>query len=344
MGPGAMPSHHRVRIGTPGGPLASPPVRGLHRSRAREGPTPPPGEDPSVERLARWLRLATAPFYRTLLRVEVEGRDRIPADGGVIIAPNHISFFDSVVLIQSMPRRTFFLGKAEYMKSAFTAKLFPAMGMIPLERDQARQAMAALAVAAGVLERGHPLAIYPEGTRSRDGRLHKGHTGVAQLALMSGAPIVPVGLVGTDDIQPIGASVPRPFRRAVVRFGQPLDPTRYGGSGRRRRQLLTEDLMEAIRRLSGQAVSDDFASDEPPLVRGGTETVYQIRTVGAQGASWAQAARFAVATACTEFDDGRVGEIRRLRCAVEPDGTVRFVAEVAVSTTFRHAVHEEPNR
>ena len=218
------------------------------------------------------------PFYRTLLRVRVEGRDRVPAQGGVIIAPNHISFFDSVALIQSMPRRTFFLGKAEYMKSAFTAKLFPAMGMIPLERDQTRQAMAALAVAAGVLDRGHPLAIYPEGTRSRDGLLHKGHTGVAQLAMMSGAPIVPVGLVGTDDIQPIGASVPRPFRKAVVRFGQPLDPTRYGGSARRRRQLLTEDLMEAIRRLSGQAVSDDFASDEPPLVRGGTETVYQVHT------------------------------------------------------------------
>jgi 1-acyl-sn-glycerol-3-phosphate acyltransferase len=311
-------------------------VTGSHHTTVDEQPAPP-GGDPSVERWARWLRRTTMPFYRTLLRVRVEGRERVPSEGGVIIAPNHISFFDSVALIQSMPRRTFFLGKAEYMNSKFTAKLFPAMGMIPLERDQTRRAMAALAVAAGVLDRGHPLAIYPEGTRSRDGRLHKGHTGVAQLALMSGAPIVPVGLVGTDRIQPIGARVPRPFRKAVVRFGQPLDPARYGGSARRRRQLLTDDLMEAIRRLSGQAVSDDFAGDEPPLVRGGTETVYQVRTVGGQGASWAQAARFAVHSACAEYDDGRVGEIRRLRCKVEADGAVRFVTEVAVSTTFQPA-------
>jgi 1-acyl-sn-glycerol-3-phosphate acyltransferase len=295
----------------------------------------PPGEDPSIERLARWLRRGTAPFYKTLLRVRVEGREHLPPAGGFIVAPNHISFFDSIALIQSMPRRVFFLGKAEYMTSPFTAKLFPAMGMIPLEREQTRRALAALDVAAGVLARGHPLAIYPEGTRSRDGRLHKGHTGVAQLALISGAPIVPVGLVGTDDIQPIGAKVPRPFRRAAVRFGRPLDPASYGGSARRRRQLLTDDLMEAIRRLSGQQMSDDFAGDEPPLVRGGTESVYEVHTIGGLGATWAQAARFAVAAACNEFDDGRVGEVRKLSCTIEPDGAVRFVTEVAMSTKFR---------
>ena len=178
------------------------------------------------------------------------------------------------------------------------------------------------------------MVIYPEGTRSRDGLLHKGHTGVAQLALMSGAKVLPVGLIGTDDIQPIGARVPRPFRRATVRFGEPLDPADYGGSSRRRRQMLTDDLMEAIRRLTGQPVSDDFASDEPPLVRGGTETVYQVHNVGAQAASWAQAARFAVASVCGRFDDGRVGEVRRLRCAVTADGTVRFDTELAVTTRF----------
>lgn len=272
------------------------------------------------------------PFYRALLRVSVDGRGRVPAQGGVILAPNHISFFDSVVLIQAMPRRTFFLGKEEYMRSAVTARLFPAMGMIPLPRQQTRQAVAALEVAADVLRRGHPLVIFPEGTRSRDGRLHKGHTGVAQLALMSGAPIVPVGLIGTDRIQPIGARSPRPFRRAAVRFGAPLHPADYGGSARRRRQLLTDDLMDSIRLLTGQELSADFASDRPPLVRGGTESVYQVHAVGGFGASWAQAARFAVAAVCREFDDGRVGEIRRLSCAVEADGAVRFLADVAVST------------
>ena len=230
------------------------------------------------ERLYRAIRSVATPLYRGLLRVKVEHRDRVPRDGGVIVAANHISFFDSVALLQSIPRRAFFIGKAEYMHSWTTRRLFPAMGLIPIEREQARKAMAALEVAATVLDRGDVLGIYPEGTRSRDGLLHKGHTGVAQLALMSGAPIVPVGLVGTDQIQPIGSRVPRPFRRAVVRFGEPLDPAAYGGSSRRRRQMLTDDLMEAIRRLSRQAVSDDFASPEPPLVRGGNESVYQVHT------------------------------------------------------------------
>jgi 1-acyl-sn-glycerol-3-phosphate acyltransferase len=262
----------------------------------------------------------------------------VPREGGVIVAANHISFFDSVALLQAIPRRAFFIGKAEYLDSWTTRRLFPAMGLIPIEREQARKAMAALEVAAQVLHRGDVLSIYPEGTRSRDGLLHRGHTGVAQLALMSGAPVVPVGLVGTDRIQPIGARVPRPFRRAVVRFGEPLDPASYGGSSRRRRQMLTDDLMEGIRRLSRQAVSHDFASPEPPLVRGGNESVYQVHTLGGVGASFAQAARFAIGDVCSQFDDGRVGSIRRLRCHIEADGTVRFAAEVAVSVKFQPGV------
>ena len=287
------------------------------------------------ERLYRVIKAAAAPLYHGLTRVRVEGRDRVPASGGVIVAANHISFFDSVALLQSIPRRAFFLGKAEYLDSWTTRRLFPAMGLIPIEREQARKAMAALDVAASVLQRGDVLGIYPEGTRSRDGLLHRGHTGVAQLAVMSGAPIVPVGLVGTDQVQPIGARLPRPFRRATVRFGEPLDPASYGGSARRRRQMLTDDLMEAIRRLSGQAVSTDFASPEPPLVRGGNESVYRVHTLGAVGATFAQAARFAVSGVCSQFDDGRVGTVRRLGCRIQPDGTVRFDAEVAVSVKFQ---------
>ncbi len=287
------------------------------------------------ERLYRAIRSVTNPLYRGLLRVKVEHRERVPEGGGAIVASNHISFFDSVALLQSIPRRAFFIGKAEYMHSWTTRRLFPAMGLIPIEREQARKALAALEVAASVLTRGDVLTIYPEGTRSRDGLLHKGHTGVAQLALMSGAPIVPVGLVGTDQIQPIGSRVPRPFRRAVVRFGEPLDPNAYGGSSRRRRQMLTDDLMEAIRRLSRQPVSDDFASPEPPLVRGGTESVYQVHTRGGVGATFSQAARFAVAGTCSQFDDGRVGSVRRLGCRIQPDGTVRFEAEVDVSVKYQ---------
>ena len=313
---------------------------------ARGAPSTPAedeaGDDASVipsaqesERLYRAVKGISTPLYKALMRVHVEHRDRVPTDGGVIVAANHISFFDSVALLQSIPRRAFFIGKAEYMRSWTTKHLFPAMGLIPIEREQARKAMAALEVAVSVLRRGDVLSIYPEGTRSRDGRLHKGHTGVAQLALMSGSPIVPVGLVGTDHIQPIGARVPRPFRRAVVRFGEPLDPGAYGGSSRRRRQMMTDDLMEAIRRLSRQPVSDDFASPEPPLVRGGTESVYLVKTIGGVGATFGQAARFAVAGVCSQFDDGRVGSIRRLGCRIQPDGTVRFAAEVAVSVKYQ---------
>ncbi len=287
------------------------------------------------ERLHRVVKAVATPVYRGCWRMRVEGRSNVPSEGGVIVAANHVSFFDSVVLLQEVRRRAYFLGKAEYLDSWTTKHLFPAMGLIPIDREQARKAMAALDVAAGVLRRGDVLGIYPEGTRSRDGLLHRGHTGVAQLALTTGAPIVPVGLVGTEVIQPVGARVPRPFKRATVRFGDPLDPASYGGSPRRRRQLLTDDLMEAIRRLSKQSVSDDFGSPEPPLIRGGNESVYEVRTVGAVAASWPQAARFAVAASASNFDDARVAEVRRMACHVLTDGTVRFATEMAVSVKLR---------
>jgi len=235
----------------------------------------------------------------------------------------------------SVPRRTYFVGKAEYMDSWVTRRLFPAFGLIPIERAAARQAMAALGVAAAALEQGHALGIYPEGTRSRDGLLHRGHTGVAQLAMMTGAPVVPVGLIGTDRIQPVGARVPRPFRRAEVRFGPPLDPSAYGGPARRRRQLLTGDLMEAVRQLCGRDTSDDFAGDEPPLIRGGNESVYQVHRVVGRGATWHQAAKFAVGEVCVRHDDARVGEVRRLSCQIDRDGAVRLITELAISVKYR---------
>lgn len=289
------------------------------------------------ERLYRLVHGTVKPIYRTLIPTQVANLDRIPSSGGVIVAANHVSFFDSVVLMHSLPRRLFFIGKAEYMDSWTTRKLFPAMGLIPIDRDQARKAVASLEVAAGVLNRGDMLGIYPEGTRTRDGLLHKGHSGVAQLALMTGAPILPVGLVGTERIQPVGSRVPRPFRKATVRFGEPIDPAQYGGPGRRRRQQITADLMEAIRRLSGQDVSADFASDEPPLIRGGNESVYQVHHAGSVAASWRQAAQFTVTDMCTRFDDARVGRIEQLSCHIEHDGSMRFSSQLAVSVKYRAA-------
>jgi 1-acyl-sn-glycerol-3-phosphate acyltransferase len=290
---------------------------------------------PSDAALGRVVRATIRPLYRLCTPVRVEGAGNIPLSGPVIVAANHISFYDTVVLMLATRRRTFFVGKAEYLDSWTTRRLFPALGLIPIERQQAKRAMAALEVAADVLNAGHMLGIYPEGTRSRDGLLHRGHTGVAQLALMTGAPVVPVGLIGTDRIQPIGARSPRPFRRGVVRFGTPIDPAHYGGPPRRRRQQLTLDLMDAIRQLSGQPISDDFASGEPPLVRGGNESVYQIHHLSTQATSWQQAARFAVGRVCLRHDDARVGEVRRLRCELAADGSVRFAADMAISVKYR---------
>lgn len=293
----------------------------------------------SEERLYRIIRSVASPLYRVLFRVQVSGAHRVPATGPAILAANHRSFFDTVVLMLSVPRRTMFVGKAEYLDRWTTRRLFPALGMIPIQRDAGRKAMAALDTAARVLQEGNLLGIYPEGTRSRDGLLHRGHTGVAQLALLTGAPVVPIGLAGTERIQPIGARVPRPFRRAAIAFGEPIDPASYGGPARRRRQQLTEDLMEAIRRLGGHAVADDFASDEPPLIRGGNESVYRVHRVGGSSLlDWESAAQRAVAAACRQWDDARVGEVVGMACRVLPDGRVAFSTELKVSVKVREAV------
>jgi 1-acyl-sn-glycerol-3-phosphate acyltransferase len=283
-------------------------------------------------RMSALTKRTLTPLYRILFPVRVVGAANVPLHGGAILAPNHLSFFDTVVLMFSLRRGTRFIGKAEYMDSWKTKYLFPAMGMIPIERQAGRQAMAALDTAASALRRGELLVIYPEGTRSRDGNLHRGHAGVAELALATGAPIVPIGLVGTDRIQPIGARVPRPFRRAVMRVGPPLRPADYGGPKRRRRQQMTGDLMEAIRSMSGQPMSSDFASDEPPLVRGGSESVYEVmRVIGSSAADWRTAARFGVGSICERWDDARVGEVKALRCDIDAAGQLTFLAELSVS-------------
>ena len=196
-------------------------------------------------------RLIATPLYRLLWRVRVEGGERLPSLGPAILAANHVSFFDSVVLIMTVRRTLSFVGKVEYLDSWTTRRLMPAMGMIPVDRSDGRRAIAALKLAAGVLQAGSMFAIYPEGTRSPDGALHAGHTGVAYLSMATGVPIVPAGIVGTNRVQPPGTRVPRPFRPVTVRFGRPIDPTIYGGSRRQRRRLITNDVMSSIQSLSG---------------------------------------------------------------------------------------------
>jgi len=147
------------------------------------------------------------------------------------------------VLALAVPRPLKFVGKAEYLEHWPTRRLFPALGMIPVERGSPRRAYGALRAAAQVLEADELFAVYPEGTRSQDGSLQEGHNGVGHLSITTGASIIPAGIVGTDRIQPKGARVPRPFRPATVRFGSPIDPHRYGGSRRECRRHITRDVM-----------------------------------------------------------------------------------------------------
>jgi 1-acyl-sn-glycerol-3-phosphate acyltransferase len=194
------------------------------------------------------------PVCRGLFPLRVEGHEHVPADGAAIIAANHVSFFDSVVLFLAVRRPVSFVGKAEYLDSWKTRRLFPALGMIPVDRGSPRQAYTALQAAADVLHADELFAVYPEGTRSPDGSLHDGRNGVGHLSMTTGASVIPAGIIGTDRIQPRGARLPRPFRKATVRFGAPIDPDHYDGSRRERRRLITRDVMSAIGQLSRQGV------------------------------------------------------------------------------------------
>lgn len=260
----------------------------------------------------------------------------MPDDGPAIIAANHRSFIDTPMIMAMSPRPVTFLGKAEYMDHPITRRIFPAFGMVPIQRGDAGRSAAALDTAADVLRAGHVVGIYPEGTRSRDGDLHRGHTGVAHLAMMTGAPIIPVGLIGTERIQPVGSRFPRPFiGRVTIRFGEPISPVAYrAGGGRTRRRHLTDDVMAAISTMTDQARSDDYSSDEPPLIRGGSESVYLVQSHRNEGLSWRHAAERAVADACRRYDDARVGEVGRLRCSVQHDGRMHFETELTLTTKF----------
>jgi 1-acyl-sn-glycerol-3-phosphate acyltransferase len=207
-------------------------------------------------------RAVMSPIFKALWRINTRGLDRLPKTGGAIFCPNHTSVIDSFFLPMVLPRRITFVGKAEYMDSWKTKHIFPAIGMIPIDRGGGNAGERALKTAARVIESGEFFGIYPEGTRARDGRLHRGHTGPARLALRTGAPIVPVGIVGTREIQPPDAKVPRPFKRAEVRFGTPIDVQRYADRADDRmvlRQIIDEVMFE-IRELTGQEYRNTYAT------------------------------------------------------------------------------------
>lgn len=202
------------------------------------------------------------PLFRFAWRIRCEGLDNLPAEGPAVLCPNHVSVLDSFVLPSVLPRRITYVGKAEYLESWKTRKLFPALGMIPIDRSGGESAIRALDAAAGVLDQGELFGIYPEGTRSRDGKLHKGHTGPARLALRAHAPLLPVGIVGTSRIQPPDAKLPRVFEPCVVRIGRPVDVDRFHDRAADHLLLrrVTDELMFQIRALTGQDYVDEYAT------------------------------------------------------------------------------------
>ncbi|MFN8076445.1 MAG: lysophospholipid acyltransferase family protein [Kineosporiaceae bacterium] len=221
-----------------------------------------------IYRLARVV-LVTA--FRVIWRPEVVGLQHVPADGPVIIASNHLSFSDSVVVPMLVRRRVTFLAKSEYfttpgLRGRLMAGFFTAIGAVPIRRTGRRDdSMDALTTAEEVLNAGQAFALYPEGTRSRDGRLYRGRTGVAWLSLATSAPVVPVALRGTEKLQPIGSKLPR-LCRVRVSFAPPVDPQPYQarldageGAGRIRREL-TDAVMDAIAGMSGQERARSYNS------------------------------------------------------------------------------------
>jgi 1-acyl-sn-glycerol-3-phosphate acyltransferase len=201
------------------------------------------------------------PARNLLWKIGVQGLEHVPDRGPAIVAANHISFLDSVFLLAVLPRRITFVGKSEYMDDWKTRYLFPGVGMIPIDRSGGDASRAALASAEKVLERGQLFGIFPEGTRSRSGLLYKGRTGVARLALKTGAPIIPAGIVGTDKIQPPDARFPRLFQPCSLSFGPPIDPTRYQKRAHDPRvaRLITDEVMFELAQLTGQRYVDEYA-------------------------------------------------------------------------------------
>src|SRR3712207_5581161 len=193
-----------------------------------------------------------------LLRPHITGRENVPLDRPVVLASNHLSFIDSIVIPLAAPRRVAYLAKAEYFTGRgfngwVTRTLFTALGAYPIERETQRAAQSALDTALGLLKDGLAFGVYPEGTRSKDGRLARGKTGVAWLALTADCPVVPVAVHGTDRVQPVDSRWPRPHKVSVT-FGEPLTFPEQRGMARngRARRVVTDRIMEAIAELSGQ--------------------------------------------------------------------------------------------
>ncbi|WP_433210287.1 lysophospholipid acyltransferase family protein [Dactylosporangium sp. CS-047395] len=219
-------------------------------------------------------KMTIAPTVRLLWRPKIIGVDNVPKTGPVILASNHQSVLDSVMMGAIAPRNVYFLAKDQYfrgpgLKGAALRNIMYGLNQIPVDRSGGRASLLALDAALPVLRAGHVLGIFPEGTRSTDGRLYRGRPGVAKLALDAPAPIIPVGLMGFDQVLPVGASLPKLGPKVEVRIGEPLDLSQWQGGGEvdsRALREVTLKLMNAIQQLTGQEYVGRYAPKRPDQI------------------------------------------------------------------------------
>jgi 1-acyl-sn-glycerol-3-phosphate acyltransferase len=202
------------------------------------------------------------PLLRLIYRPRARGIGNIPRTGGFILAANHLSFVDSLFMPLACPRPVVFLGKADYFESWRTRWFFRAVSVIPVRRQGGAAGEAAILAGIEALKEGRAVGIYPEGTRSPDGRLYRGKTGVARMALEARVPVIPVSIRGTREIMPLDAKIPRMSGKVLVEFGKPLEFDRYYDRPRDRFVLrsVTDEIMYEIMMLSGQEYVDEYAS------------------------------------------------------------------------------------
>ena len=246
-------------------------IREYPRRVTSEDPPEPREADSSPEPAVRQMgatygfgRFVVAPLARLVYRPHVEGKANVPKSGPIIFASNHLSFIDSIAIPVAAPRPVHFLAKSSYFDGPgfsgwLSREFFTAIGAVAVQRGAGQAALDALDQQRQLLEAGSAVALYPEGTRSLDGRLYKGRTGVAFLALEEGAQVVPVGLIGTNEAMPVGAKMPKRHPRVTVRYGEPIDLTHLGpASSGKARRLATDEIMAAIHALSGQELANAY--------------------------------------------------------------------------------------
>jgi 1-acyl-sn-glycerol-3-phosphate acyltransferase len=244
-------------------------------------------------------KIFLGPVLRLLFRPWVKGLDNVPAEGAAIIASNHLSFSDSIFMPLLVPRPVVFLAKSEYftgtgIKGRLTALFFRLTNQLPMDRSGGAASAVSLNAGMDILSKGGLLGIYPEGTRSPDARLYRGKVGVARLALQAGVPVIPVAMIGTDKVQPIGKRMPN-IRRIGMIFGEPLDFSRFQGQAEDRlvQRKVTDEIMFELMRLSGQEYVDEYAAvvklqlagkqAEPPADAGGSAVQQSMQGSGEAG-------------------------------------------------------------